>query len=239
MRCFIIGNGPSLNKHDLTKLKNEITFGCNRIYLKEREMGFAVNYYFCVDSIMPLIIKKDILKYIKADELREAYILQNFKKFFEHPKIIFVNSYHSVGINMIKSAQRKEYNPIYLIGFDLDYKYPPSSEIAILTSVDQFPVTDSIKNDLKQVSSSINMNDVFICKGESDNSHFSDEYLKNIPGHYDTSNNIISQYKNLIGNSKDIINAGIGGKCDFFPRIDYDSLFINNQENIDNNNNSK
>ena len=32
-RAFIIGNGPSLKQTDLSKLKNEITFGMNRIYL--------------------------------------------------------------------------------------------------------------------------------------------------------------------------------------------------------------
>ena len=35
-RCFIIGNGPSLKQTDLTKLKNEYTFGLNRIYLAFR-----------------------------------------------------------------------------------------------------------------------------------------------------------------------------------------------------------
>ena len=39
-RCFIIGNGPSLKQTDLTKLKNEYTFGLNRIYLAFPEMGF-------------------------------------------------------------------------------------------------------------------------------------------------------------------------------------------------------
>ena len=39
-RCFIMGNGPSLAKTDLSKLKNEFTFGMNRIYLAFPQMGF-------------------------------------------------------------------------------------------------------------------------------------------------------------------------------------------------------
>lgn len=39
-RCFVIGNGPSLNKTDLTYLKNEFTIGLNRIYLNYPNMGF-------------------------------------------------------------------------------------------------------------------------------------------------------------------------------------------------------
>lgn len=226
-RCFVLGNGPSLNKHDLTKLKDEITFGCNRIYLKEAEMGFAVTYYFCVDSIMPLVIKKDIIRYIQANELREAYIYQSFHDFFNSPKIIFSDSYYSVGMNMITSSLRKGYNPIYLLGFDLDYKYPQESDRIPLSSIDEFPVDDDIKNNLKQIEHTINMKDIFISKVQSDDSHFSDDYLKNIPGHYITTNNIIAQYKKLVSGVSNIINAGIGGKCDFFPRVDYNSLFSN------------
>ncbi len=32
-RCFIIGNGPSLKQTDLSRLKDEFTFGMNRFYL--------------------------------------------------------------------------------------------------------------------------------------------------------------------------------------------------------------
>jgi hypothetical protein len=44
-RCFIIGNGPSLRKMDLAPLKDEITFGLNRIYLLFDSIGFTTTYY--------------------------------------------------------------------------------------------------------------------------------------------------------------------------------------------------
>lgn len=49
-RCFIIGNGPSLNKLDLSKLDNEITFGVNGIFYKTKEMGLRPTYYVVEDS---------------------------------------------------------------------------------------------------------------------------------------------------------------------------------------------
>ena len=50
-RCFIIGNGPSLNKLDLTKLKDEFTFGVNAIYTNYDKMGFLPVYFlFCETS---------------------------------------------------------------------------------------------------------------------------------------------------------------------------------------------
>lgn len=41
-RCFIIGNGPSLNDTDLSKLRHEVTFGVNGIFLKFNDMGFRL-----------------------------------------------------------------------------------------------------------------------------------------------------------------------------------------------------
>jgi hypothetical protein len=51
-RCFILGNGPSLKQTDLTKLKNEYTFGMNRIYLAFDDMGFETSYYVSVNDLV-------------------------------------------------------------------------------------------------------------------------------------------------------------------------------------------
>ena len=49
-RCFIIGNGPSLNQTDLSLLKNDFTFGLNRIYLLFEKLGFSVSYFVSVNE---------------------------------------------------------------------------------------------------------------------------------------------------------------------------------------------
>jgi len=51
-RAFIIGNGPSLKQTDLSKLKNEITFGMNRIYLMFSELGFSTTYLSVVNDLV-------------------------------------------------------------------------------------------------------------------------------------------------------------------------------------------
>ena len=51
-RCFIIGNGPSLNKMDLSLLQHEVTFGLNRIYLLFPKMGFCTTYYVAVNRLV-------------------------------------------------------------------------------------------------------------------------------------------------------------------------------------------
>ncbi len=51
-RCFIIGNGPSIKNTDLSKLRNEKTFGMNRIYLAYPEMGFSTTYFVSVNDLV-------------------------------------------------------------------------------------------------------------------------------------------------------------------------------------------
>lgn len=50
-RCFIVGNGPSLNKIDMSKLRNEITFGCNRCFLGYNKWGYPFTYWAFGDRL--------------------------------------------------------------------------------------------------------------------------------------------------------------------------------------------
>jgi hypothetical protein len=51
-RCFIIGNGPSLKQTDVTRLKNEFTFGLNRIYLLFPELGFNTTFFVSINDLV-------------------------------------------------------------------------------------------------------------------------------------------------------------------------------------------
>lgn len=61
-RCFIIGNGPSLKGMDLSPLKNEYTFGLNRIYLLFDKLGFETTYYVAVNQLVMEQCGKEIDK---------------------------------------------------------------------------------------------------------------------------------------------------------------------------------
>jgi hypothetical protein len=51
-RCFILGNGPSLALTDWSRLRGEITFGLNRVYLLFPSMGYATTYYVAVNTLV-------------------------------------------------------------------------------------------------------------------------------------------------------------------------------------------
>jgi hypothetical protein len=59
-RAFIIGNGPSLRQTDLSKLRDEFTFGLNRIYLLFPELGFSTTYFVCVNDLVIEQCRQDI-----------------------------------------------------------------------------------------------------------------------------------------------------------------------------------
>ncbi|HMB21419.1 MAG TPA: hypothetical protein VKP08_01245, partial [Anaerolineales bacterium] len=51
-RAFLVANGPSLKQTDMSKLKNEFTFGMNRIYLMFPELGFSTTYLTVVNDLV-------------------------------------------------------------------------------------------------------------------------------------------------------------------------------------------
>lgn len=51
-RCFILGNGPSIKNTDISKLKNEYTFGMNRVYLAFPKWGFETSYFVSINDLV-------------------------------------------------------------------------------------------------------------------------------------------------------------------------------------------
>lgn len=63
-RCFIIGNGPSLKHTDLSLLRDETTFGMNKIFLNIGKMGYMPTYMVLVN---PLVIAQSIESILRMD----------------------------------------------------------------------------------------------------------------------------------------------------------------------------
>ncbi len=51
-RCFILGNGPSLRSMNLGPLRDEVSFGLNRIYLLFAELGFETSYWVAMNNLV-------------------------------------------------------------------------------------------------------------------------------------------------------------------------------------------
>jgi hypothetical protein len=51
-RCFVVANGPSLQKTNLEHLAGETTFGLNRIYLHFEASGFRPTYFVAMNELI-------------------------------------------------------------------------------------------------------------------------------------------------------------------------------------------
>jgi len=88
-RCFIIGTGPSLNKTDLSLIKNEIIFGVNTLYRGLSHFNISCDYYavsdICVwrkhyEEILRLKSKLFISGKVAENYLDEEKFFLNFQK---------------------------------------------------------------------------------------------------------------------------------------------------------------
>ena len=79
-RCFIIGNGPSLKVEDLTALKDEDCFACNRIYGLYDKTEWRPKYYCSQDCKVIEQIAED-LPYA-VEECEAAFFPYNFRGLF-------------------------------------------------------------------------------------------------------------------------------------------------------------
>ena len=145
-RCFIVGNGPSLRVEDLELIKNEYSFGANRIFEIFSQTKWRPQSYLCVDSHVIRENKQKIAE-IQAEQIflemeGKKYHIQNNKS-----NILYLNNFCPYYVNRYKRVKVKfsadpahhivagetvvytaiqlavymGFQEIYLIGVDHDY----------------------------------------------------------------------------------------------------------------------
>ena len=213
-RCFIIGNGPSLKNMDLTLLKNEVTFGMNRIYLLFNKMGFKTTYHVVTNS---LVVEQflDEIKEINVpsfvpwkhrklftDKDNYSFMFNSYNEDFSTDITKFFGNGATVTYNCLHLAYYMGFKEVYLIG--IDHNFPEKGIGKVVTS-----------------------------SGE-DKNHFDPNYfgkgikwgLANLP----QSERAYKLAKNTYEKQgRDIFDATINGKLDIFDKIDFYSLFSNKQ----------
>ena len=85
--AFIVATGPSLTINDLNKLKNEITFSCNKIYLAFNNTEWRPSYYSVIDRLVAKN-NKDIIKDLKLKKIFSSVVKPYFK---ESNDVIWLN----------------------------------------------------------------------------------------------------------------------------------------------------
>lgn len=221
-RCFIIGNGPSLNEIDLTLLKDEVTFGVNAIYTNYEKMGFYPTYYVVEDVFVAedradeINAYKESIKffgnyfrYCLNDDEKTIWMNVIFKyddyPDFPHFSTNAVRKLWTGGTVSYLSMQLAYYmgfNEVYLIGFDHSYTIPKS----------------------------VKQEGLDLLSTEDDVNHFNKDYFgKGKRWHDPKVDRMEDAYKKakkyFQRGGREIYNATEGGKLEVFKRVQYSGLF--------------
>jgi len=219
-RCFIIGNGPSLLASDLDKLKDEITFASNRIYLMFDKSKWRPSYYAISDHYVLKESYKEINAKIECPIFYahgSIYELENFNMkngyfysldyrvfyqpfqfvkptFSEEPFILTSGS--TITYDCLQLAAYMGFSEIYLLGMDHNYK--------VMVGKNGKLVTDGVED------------------------HFTATYISATVFPFridivDSAFTVAREYAETHGIK--IRNATRGGKLEIFERVDFDSLF--------------
>jgi hypothetical protein len=211
-RCFIIGNGPSLKRTDLSLLKNEVTFGLNRIYLLFNEIGFATTYHVTVNKLVleqttEEISNLSIPSFISWD----SHNLVEFRH-----NLMFLQSVLS-GPRFFADITEGIWEGATVTYVAMQIAYHMGFEKVILVGVDHNFATKGQPH-------------TTVVSSGDDPNHFSPDYFGKgfrwqLPD-LETSELAyrIADYQ-FRSSEREIVDATIGGKLEIFPKVDYGSLF--------------
>lgn len=179
---YIIGNGPSLNRIDISRLRDKDTISFNRAYIAYSDWGFYPKYYMTVDKIVLENIKENVRDLILNSPIEKFFLPLWSKDYFgNNEKIVYLNLRGSwplgrriwgksfgklslianVGATAIPVLKILGYNNFVILGTDCNY----------------------VEKDIKNVEIEYNPDDksgrriVFRSSGNDDPNHFRPDYF--------------------------------------------------------------
>ena len=215
-RAFIIGNGPSLKQTDLTKLKNEFTFGMNRIYLMFPELGFTTS---CLVSINDLVIEQCAAE-MSALDLPKFLAWRSHRHFpstLERSNVPTFLYTTYTGARFSRDVRGRVWEGATVTNVALQLAFHMGFEQVILIGVDH------------NFASKGDANKTVVSEGDDPN-HFMPNYFgKGVKWQLpdlDTSEvGYIMAREAFRESGCEIVDATVGGKLTVFPKVDYNSLF--------------
>ncbi|OGV69575.1 MAG: hypothetical protein A2283_02095 [Lentisphaerae bacterium RIFOXYA12_FULL_48_11] len=221
-RCFVVGNGPSLNKIDMSRLAGEIVIGSNRCFIGFEKWGVQFPFWGVEDMEVGgwqsegwkkmrgtvKFVPADMLKFADPNDtdvcpiqLFRTNFTSTYPLFSIYPDLLF--SGRTVTYVLLQLAAIMGCSPIYLIGVDFRFT---QSNVA--------PEPHS---------------EVWWQKGKDQN-HFDPSYIPEgrflHQPHLDLQRlAFMSARQSAKLHGFEIFNATPGSALDVFPHVEYASLF--------------
>jgi hypothetical protein len=221
-RCFVIGNGPSLNRTDLTRLRGEFTIGTNRIYLLFPTLGFTTSYYLSVNSLVIEQCAEDILslpvpKFLswRSRDLIRPALPERGRLPAENPPVFLHTTYS--GQKFAQDARQRLWEGATVTYVALQLAYHLGFEQVILIGVDHNFETKGQPNT------------TVVSQGDDPNhfhaAYFGKGFRWQLPDLETSERAYHMALEAYTQAGRQILDATDGGKLTVFPKIDYDSLF--------------
>ncbi|MEX2160788.1 MAG: 6-hydroxymethylpterin diphosphokinase MptE-like protein [Anaerolineales bacterium] len=211
-RAFILGNGPSLARTDVARLRGEQTFGMNRAYLAFPDWGFQTSFFVCVND---LVIEQSAAD-IQALKLPKFLSWRSRRFIHLDPHTIFLHSTYerpafagdargrlwegaTVTYVALQLAYHMGFDPVILIGVDHSFasKGKPNT-----TVVSQGPDRDHF-----------------------DARYFGSGFRWQLPDLEMSERAYGMARQSFEADGRRVLDATIGGLLTVFPKVDYNSLF--------------
>jgi hypothetical protein len=212
-RCFIIGNGPSLNKTALHLLKNEFTFGLNRIYLLFPKIGFHTTYFVSVNDLVIQQCANDIENLPMPKFI--GWHSRNWINFTDN--LIFIRDPYDGTLGFSKDPAEKVWEGATVTYVAMQIAYYLGFEKVILIGVDHNFITKGEPHK------------VVVSQGPDEN-HFNPEYFGKgfrwqLPDLATSERAYNLAKEHYIEDNREILDATVEGNLTIFPKINLRDLF--------------
>ncbi len=221
-RIFLIGNGPSLNNTPLYLLKNDYTLVFNRFHMFYERLNWKPKFYMCIDPEVLTDISNEINEnlenydYVFLHSQHSQNIRTSENLLFMHPiarvpyfseRLPLASAGGTVAYIGLQVLFYLGFKEIYLIGVDQNYVIHETAKI-----------TSGIKIQSQNDDDPNHFDPRYFGKGRKYHQPVLDTQIRMIKAFEKAAS--VAKRKNI-----KIFNAGINGKLEVYPRIDFNSLF--------------
>ncbi len=223
-RAFVVGNGPSLNHTPMHLLAGEHVMCFNRFHLMFERLAWRPRFYAISDDRVAFDVghevARDVLPLVEAAFFPDLHPYNvDFRKVIPDrdnvywlylDRLDFSDDLPYAGMNKtvanvgLQILAHLGFNPIYMIGVDMSYSKPAS--VVEVSSRDWTATKDDDPN------------------------HFDPRYFGagrkyHAPRMDETRQRYVRGKEFYDARGVDVINAGVGGELDVFPRTQFRELF--------------
>jgi hypothetical protein len=213
-RCFIIGNGPSLKRTDLRLLKDEITFGLNRIYLLFDELDFQTTYFVVINTLVIDQCAEDIRRL----SLPKFVTWRGRGWLLDDADVCFLDTDYTPPATFSKDVTKRVFEGSTVTYVAMQLAFFMGFQEVILIGVDHSFSTKGPAN-------------ITVTSDGEDNDHFSSNYFGKgfrwqLPDLEASELAYRMAREAFESEGRRILDATIDGKLTVFPKVDYQSIVL-------------